>query len=167
MAITTDQIKLQRQRLNKAEIGIKKTLPNSRETSLSLTALQESIMFLGLVLKDIDAPNPYPESHDKTSQKIEPRADVSEQEFNFDATDDIGMIKEMRQFVDEQIVNMKNMYLSAFDTPCPPENQPFFATHLITAITNAERAKMWLGMLLGSIREQKENDEKHSIKPKP
>jgi hypothetical protein len=47
----------------------------SRERSISITRLQESIMWLGMELKALGAPNPYPSSYDPTSPVVEPTAD--------------------------------------------------------------------------------------------
>jgi len=53
-----------------------KLAPSSRERSLSITKLQEAIMWLGMDLKRLDEPNPYPSSKDpSTGSKIEPTAD--------------------------------------------------------------------------------------------
>jgi len=48
----------------------------SREKSLSVTKLQEGIMWLGMDLKRLNTPNPYPSSKvPETESKIEPTAD--------------------------------------------------------------------------------------------
>jgi len=48
----------------------------SREKSLAITKLQEGIMWLGMDLKRLNEPNPYPSSKDpSTGDKIEPTAD--------------------------------------------------------------------------------------------
>lgn len=53
-----------------------KDLPASRERSLAITKLQEAVMWLGMDLKRLDNPNPYPSSKDpSTGDKIEPTAD--------------------------------------------------------------------------------------------
>lgn len=59
-----------------------KALPTSRERSLSITKLQEAVMWLGMDLKRIadlqgvNYPNPYPSSKDpSTGDVIEPTAD--------------------------------------------------------------------------------------------
>lgn len=53
-----------------------KNLPASRERSLAITKLQEAIMWLGMDLKRLGNPNPYPSSKDpSTGDKIEPTAD--------------------------------------------------------------------------------------------
>lgn len=58
-----------------------KSLPPSRERALAITKLQEAVMWLGMDLKRINeltpgaAPNPYPESKNPASPRIEPTAD--------------------------------------------------------------------------------------------
>jgi len=55
----------------------------SRERSLTITKLQEAIMWLGMDLKRINElapedekrPNPYPQSYNPDSPRIEPTAD--------------------------------------------------------------------------------------------
>lgn len=46
-----------------------------RETSLVITKLQEAVMWLGMDLKRLNQPNPYPESMNPESMRIEPTAD--------------------------------------------------------------------------------------------
>ena len=62
------------------EIDVKiqevKELPCSRERSLCITKLQEAVMWLGMDLKRLGTPNPYPSSKDPSKgTKIEPTAD--------------------------------------------------------------------------------------------
>lgn len=53
-----------------------KDLPSSRERSLAITKLQEGVMWLGMDLKRLNEPNPYPSSKDpSTGSVIEPTAD--------------------------------------------------------------------------------------------
>lgn len=52
-----------------------KSLPPSRERSLAITKLQEGVMWLGMDLKRLNEPNPYPNSKDPTNNIIEPTAD--------------------------------------------------------------------------------------------
>ena len=53
-----------------------KNLPSSRERDLSVTKLQEAVMWLGMDLKRLGESNPYPSSKDpSTGTKIEPTAD--------------------------------------------------------------------------------------------
>lgn len=50
-------------------------LDSCRETSLAITKLQEAVMWLGMDLKRLNEPNPYPESKNPTSMRIDPTAD--------------------------------------------------------------------------------------------
>lgn len=50
-------------------------LDSCRETSLVITKLQEAVMWLGVRLKRLGEPNPYPESMNPESMQIEPTAD--------------------------------------------------------------------------------------------
>lgn len=52
-----------------------KDLQPSRERSLAITKLQECIMWLGMDLKRLAEPNPYPSSYDPSTTKVEPTAD--------------------------------------------------------------------------------------------
>lgn len=52
-----------------------KSCPPSRERSLSITKLQEAIMWLGMDLKRLDEPNPYPNSYNPGNTIIDPIAD--------------------------------------------------------------------------------------------
>ena len=50
-------------------------LDHCRETSLVITKLQEAVMWLGMDLKRLNEPNPYPESMNPDSMRIEPTVD--------------------------------------------------------------------------------------------
>ena len=53
-----------------------KKLEPCREVSIAITKLQEAVMWLGMDLKRLNQPNPYPSSKDpNTGTKIEPTAD--------------------------------------------------------------------------------------------
>ena len=58
-----------------ADIQKVKNLPLSRERSLAITKLQESVMWLGMDLKRLNDANPYPNSKDPSNTEIEPTAD--------------------------------------------------------------------------------------------
>lgn len=64
-----------------AQIQKVKALPPSRERSITVTKLQEAVMWLGMDLKRINEANPgvqenpYPNSKDPRNTKIEPTAD--------------------------------------------------------------------------------------------
>ena len=58
-----------------AELQKMKALPKSRETSISITKLQEAIMWLGMDLKRLNEANPYPDNYKPENTKIAPTAD--------------------------------------------------------------------------------------------
>lgn len=52
-----------------------KELDSCRETDICIIKLQEAIMWLGMDLKRLNEKNPYPESMNPDSMRIEPTAD--------------------------------------------------------------------------------------------
>lgn len=58
------------------QLQILQSLPGSRERSLTITKLQEAIMWLGMDLKRLGALNPYPDSYKPENAKVAPTADV-------------------------------------------------------------------------------------------
>lgn len=53
-----------------------RSLDSCRETDIAITKLQEAVMWLGMDLKRLNQPNPYPSSKDpSTGTQIEPTAD--------------------------------------------------------------------------------------------
>lgn len=52
-----------------------RNLDSCRESSIAITKIQEAIMWLGMDLKRIGNPNPYPESYNPESSVVEPTAD--------------------------------------------------------------------------------------------
>lgn len=58
-----------------AQIQKVKGLPPSRERSIAITKLQEAVMWLGMDLKRLNEPTPYPNSKGPSNTKIEPTAD--------------------------------------------------------------------------------------------
>ena len=52
-----------------------KSCPGSRERSLAVTKLQEAIMWLGMDMKRLNTPNPYPNSYNPKNDTVEPTAD--------------------------------------------------------------------------------------------
>lgn len=58
-----------------AQLQILKSLPASRELSISITNLQQAIMWLGMNLKALNEPYPYPNSYKPENTIIEPTAD--------------------------------------------------------------------------------------------
>ena len=54
---------------------MKESSRKSRERSLAITNLQQAIMWLGMDLKELGTPNPYPQSYNPENTVVEPTAD--------------------------------------------------------------------------------------------
>lgn len=52
-----------------------KELDSCKEVDICIIRLQEAVMWLGMDLKRLNEPNPYPESKNPESMRIEPTAD--------------------------------------------------------------------------------------------
>ncbi|HLS53379.1 MAG TPA: hypothetical protein VK031_05375 [Tissierellaceae bacterium] len=52
-----------------------KSLPLSRDRQISAINLKQAIMWLGMDLKRLNEPNPYPESYNPNNSKVSPTAD--------------------------------------------------------------------------------------------
>lgn len=68
------EVKKARVQLDEA-IQFIKTLKPSREVALAITNAQQSVMWLGMALKELGAQNPYPNSYNPANATIEPTAD--------------------------------------------------------------------------------------------
>lgn len=64
-----------RQRLDGILQEMKEAVRKSRHRSLSITHLEDSIMRLGMDLKDIGTPTPYPNSYNPKNTIVDPTAD--------------------------------------------------------------------------------------------
>lgn len=54
---------------------MKGSVRKSRQRSLAITHLEDVIMRLGMDLKDLNTPNPYPNSYDPSNTVVDPTAD--------------------------------------------------------------------------------------------
>ena len=81
METNVSQTKRFRKELDEVLQELKNAGRKGRERSLSVTKIQEAIMWLGMDLKEQNnegmagCDNPYPESYNPASQAIEPTAD--------------------------------------------------------------------------------------------
>lgn len=69
------EVKKTRKHLDILLQGIKTRNDPSRENALTITKIQEAIMWQGMELKRLGAPNPYPESKNPENADVEPTAD--------------------------------------------------------------------------------------------
>lgn len=74
MSTEVTQIKQLRVDLDK-QLQVVKEMSGSRERSISITKLQECIMWLGMDLKRMNEPTPYPNSYKPENQIIDKTAD--------------------------------------------------------------------------------------------
>lgn len=140
-----------RQKIDHLMIQTKKYDVN-RETSLAYTNTQRGSMWLGLVLKALQEPNPYPESTNTASTKIEPRADqAKDSPAMFEGAPSENKTITVKWFR-EQLEQLIVVLTTEHNTYTNAE-----ANHAVQVATDAlKEAKMWWGWELNNIfnREQ-------------
>lgn len=129
-----------------------KNLPDSEFTSKALTASQLSKMWLGKTLKELGNKNPYPESKNPESTRIEPTADKAEYGhvedcFKDQSFNDIQKVKWIRaelERIENKIFELKSLSPVTYR----------FNIYSTNSFNQCVEAGMWLGMELGRIREE-------------
>lgn len=129
-------------------------MQGSREFSLAITALQESKMWLGKVLQEFGEANPYPESKNPESKRIEPTAEHGTEDLHVywdkQGYGVVGTIKDLRKRIEAllpQIWEVRTFQGNG-------QKQILYADQ---SYLRACASMMWLGMALGVIRD-KENE---------
>lgn len=142
MAITVDQLKLRRHQIAKIIHGFDTLGFNSREVSLSKTALQKGMLFTNAARYDIDG------GTDRTNLPVA--------EYNFSSHKTSDRIAELA----EDMASIFNMtlqdYKTAGDTVCEQSRGFLLPTHLITIITSVEEAILWITLEMA--RKELENE---------
>lgn len=139
-------VKTLRQRADNTLDYIKTALPKNRETSLAATSAQLGFMWLGLLLADLGAANPYPKSSDPSSPVIEPHADKAIADhlaFINELPDETAKVKALRAEIQLTVDMIK--YITGWGG----------YTHgnsIWPAMGNFIEAKLWLGQELNNIR---------------
>jgi hypothetical protein len=138
------EIKLLRVQLDELT-KLTQQLDKSREVSLAITKLQESKMWLGKVLKEIGASNPYPDSKNPANEKIEPTADTAGVIQGFDmGYSHIQRVKYLRE---------KLEYLESKYRILAPDNyNKILEYYLSESYKDLLMGGMWLGMELSNHR---------------
>lgn len=139
--------------------------PN-RETALCYTAMQKGFMYLGLLLGAIGEANPYPESSDPQSKRIEEPTDkyiAIPIDINT-WSDRIAAIKQLRSDVQGAVDTIRSFKVALVNAPATDVSMT--ADHidkifpiLSTAMYSMVDAKLWLGQELNNIHEQQKKDE--------
>lgn len=141
---------------------LSQNLDKSREVSLAITALQLSKMWLGKVLKELGAANPYPESRNPYNENIEPTSDVAKSlndcfgdkwgDYNYEKFTHIQKVKWLRQEIEKVEYNIKFFRLAL-----TPDR-----LHTVSSLEGYHESKtycieagMWLGIELGRINNSK------------
>lgn len=151
------QIKAFRVEIDRA-INSVNILNPSREVSLAHTSLQRSKMFLGKVLAELGTKNPYPESSNPESKKIEPEADKAEDNLmsrwsKLEETQ-TAYVKDMRSYLQDKVDYFREFLEVNGDEITDTENVPWIMFYLLESCMALEEAKMWFGWELGQIRER-------------
>lgn len=141
-------------------VQLVKQLEKSRETSLTVTSLELSKMWLGKVLKKLGTENPYPESKNPNSDKIEPTADVAHNQLeeilstgegnSYRELSYIQKVKFLRveiEKIEEELIRLSESGHLI--------NKAVSSIH--NSNTHCIEAGMWLGMELGRIRDTQED----------
>ena len=127
------------------------TLDPSREIASAKTSFEVSKMMLGKVLSTMGTTNPYPDSKNPESPKIEPTAEKSEPLGFPEGIDHVTKVKTLRQEADHLCKRIEEMRLSEENSSNPPVwNRVLF---LNDAYLECQKGMMWLGMELGRIRD--------------
>lgn len=119
-----------------------KKISSTREISLAYTNMQRGFMWLGMVLADIKEPNPYPESTNISSPKIEERTDQAK---------DIPATFEGCPDVLDRTVCVKWFRLQ-LDNVLDKIDFPLACHDSQLALNAFKEAKMWFGQELNNIR---------------
>lgn len=123
-----------------------KTLTPSRAVSSAITAFETSRMFAGLILADLGAENPYPESSNPASSKIEDRTDVGVI-LDSEGLDGIGYIKKLRA-LSADLITETSIFVDA--NPASGMIEFISKTEMVKGLM---LGKMWLGARLGEIKD--------------
>lgn len=124
----------------------------SDEGSSAIKALNLGKMWLGKALGELGEINPYPESKNPQSDKIEPTADVSDGHpvwGDIDMSNPVALLKKIRS----EIGRLENDLSQLFSVNNTSTDLGQFANQSRLSLIEAN---MWLGMQLGSIRSRNE-----------
>lgn len=128
-----------RTRIDSLYLTVRK-LRSSRATALATTAFQTARQYCGLILMEKGAPNPYPQSTDPTSPKIEDRADQGAILADILALEgDVSQVKALRGVAADLITEL-TVYLETNQPGGPIE---FICQNKV--VESVISGKLWLG----------------------
>ena len=161
---TIERIKAYRVNIDTLTNSAKALIP-SREVSLCYTALQRSKMFLGKVLGELGTPTPYPQSDNAKSPVIEKQAEHTEQTVfdDVDLNGQVMKVKYLRAEIEkigeelyEDLIRGDDDLEIVVGKSTEPQTD-YYKTSLFkdSTYTSLVEAKMWLGMELDRISNEK------------
>lgn len=146
-------------------------LPASRFLSLAKTELTTARHWLGRTANEIGSTDPYPESRNTASKKIEKMYDtdpvITEKDVaDFEKLDIIGKLKGLRLKLNSMATEIKTIVQ---DLDQNSVDADIFLFHsLMQAYTAAMQSNHWFGEELGSMRSVSASSKaKHSVAPDP
>jgi hypothetical protein len=138
-------------------------LQGSREVSIVKTEMQSASMWMGLLLGEIGATNPYPQSNNPASPVIEPHADNLKKptktvEAIFELPDQTAKVKQLRAQMSIFIDTLNWTFKSVIATGggIQPVNDFPMVGAGSQAIVHLISTRLWLGQQLNNIREAQE-----------
>lgn len=135
-----------------------KTYQTSWELNNGYKDLKVGVMRLGKLLGELGDANPYPESMDPGSKKIEPAADMPDHPFVIPDYDEfVFAIKFIRQYIDNDVQKLTEAFNKYYS-----HEQHGIPHRALIVIEALQDAKMWYGEVLGKIREAEIESQKAS-----
>lgn len=131
-----------------------RTLNRTRETSLAITNAEEAMMWFGNSLKYVSNDNPYKESMNSSSDKIEPFFEPNEWSLAtiWQKGTQVRKVKRLREHIAELYDHARKDFFTRL----------YYRIRFIRTYENAldslTKAKNWLGMELGRIRDESKNE---------
>lgn len=151
-------LELTRVDLSKVE-NTMKTLPNTRYSSLALTALELGRMYFGEIALTLGKEYPYEKTKEATTPEgIQAAVDVSN-EMLFIEDNEIIKLNKLRGILDTTINSVMPDVIEAVDNMEHQEDSDDFAfmSDIMRTYTSLKEARMWLGKRLGEIRDNIDN----------
>lgn len=161
-----NNINSQRASLNALIDCMRTRLVGSRYIALAITDAQRAFHHAGLALGSLpESENPYPESHDKDSKRIEPLYLVGESLFDADAEfkecdTQVARVKQLRLIlknVIESLQSTNNYFEATFPGHCED-----FVSEMRLHTSWLVEVKMWLGWELGRIRDLQDGKQEYT-----
>lgn len=161
-----DEINSLRASLNALIDCMRTRLVGSRYIALAITDAQRAFHHSGLALGSLpESENPYPESHDSDSKRIEPIFIVGKSLFNADTEfqgcdTQVARVKKLRSIL-KNVIESLQFDNNRFEATFPGHLEDFVSEMRIHTSWLIE-VKMWLGWELGRIRDLQDGKQEYT-----